>query len=104
MQDELFMQIVLDLVRNGIGSVSPNPLVGVVLVKNGVIIGQGFHERAGQNHAEINAIISCDQEISGATLYCNLEPCCHTNKQTPPCAPHLRMLPLHGCRVRFKFL
>jgi diaminohydroxyphosphoribosylaminopyrimidine deaminase/5-amino-6-(5-phosphoribosylamino)uracil reductase len=75
------------LARKGTGSVSPNPLVGAVLVKNGVKIGEGFHERFGGHHAEINAIrnaLARKKEILGSTLYVNLEPCSHHGK-TPPC-------------------
>jgi len=78
------MSLALDLAVKGIGSVNPNPLVGAVIVKNNRIIGQGFHERYGDSHAEINAINSVSEEITGSTLYVTLEPCFHTGK-TPPC-------------------
>ncbi|MBI2521435.1 MAG: bifunctional diaminohydroxyphosphoribosylaminopyrimidine deaminase/5-amino-6-(5-phosphoribosylamino)uracil reductase RibD [Bdellovibrio sp.] len=68
------------------GFTSPNPLVGAVLVKNNKIIGRGFHQGPGLPHAEVNAINSAlGTEIRDSTLYCNLEPCCHSNKRTPPC-------------------
>ena len=75
------------LALKGTGNVSPNPLVGAVLVKDGVKIGEGFHERFGGHHAEINAIqnaLAKKKEIHGSTLYVNLEPCSHHGK-TPPC-------------------
>ena len=73
--------------RKGLGHVSPNPLVGALLVKNGKIISRGYHKKYGAEHAEVNAIKNATENVAGATLYCNLEPCCHTNKQTPPCVP-----------------
>ena len=66
------------------GFVSPNPMVGAVVVRDGEILSEGYHARYGELHAERNALISLEN-TEGATLYCNLEPCCHTNKQTPPC-------------------
>lgn len=84
---ELFMRRCFELARQGTGRVSPNPLVGVVIVKNGKIIGEGFHERHGGAHAEPNAFKNATEDVAGATLYTNLEPCCHTKKITPPCAP-----------------
>jgi diaminohydroxyphosphoribosylaminopyrimidine deaminase/5-amino-6-(5-phosphoribosylamino)uracil reductase len=89
MNDSEYIRKTFELARQGAGFVSPNPLVGAVLVKNNKIIGQGFHQQYGHNHAEINAIESSTETIEGATLYCNLEPCCHTNKQTPPCAQRI---------------
>jgi diaminohydroxyphosphoribosylaminopyrimidine deaminase/5-amino-6-(5-phosphoribosylamino)uracil reductase len=77
------------LAIKGLGSTWPNPLVGAVIVKNGRIIGEGHHEKCGEAHAEINALNSCKESPEGATIYVNLEPCCHTNKRTPPCAQRL---------------
>ena len=82
--DEYYMQSALKLARKGNGYVSPNPLVGAVIVKNGRVIGQGYHQRYGGHHAEVNAIKNSREDIAGATLYVNLEPCCHEGK-TPPC-------------------
>ena len=82
--DELFMRKALELAKKGIGKVNPNPLVGAVLVKDGEIIGQGFHEKFGRNHAEVNAINSSKEDTSESILYVTLEPCCHHGK-TPPC-------------------
>lgn len=73
------------LAKKGMGLVSPNPLVGSVIVKDNIILGEGYHEVYGGPHAEPNAISSAVENLEGSTLYCNLEPCCHTNKQTPPC-------------------
>lgn len=78
-----------ELAIKGKGKVEPNPLVGSVIVKEGKIIGEGYHEIFGEAHAEVNAINNSTESVKGATLYCNLEPCCHTNKKTPPCAPFI---------------
>ena len=82
--DRAYMQRAIDLARGGEGWVHPNPLVGAVIVKEGRIIGAGYHERYGQLHAERNAIASLTEPAEGATLYVTLEPCCHHGK-TPPC-------------------
>ncbi len=79
-----FMQIAIDLAKKGIYSCKPNPRVGCVLVKNNKIIGQGFHYKAGEDHAEIKAIKDANSETKGATAYISLEPCTHEGK-TPPC-------------------
>ncbi len=84
MTDREFMLRAIELAKNGIGAVNPNPLVGAVIVKNGRIIGEGFHERYGGLHAERNAIKNLTQSAEGATIYVTLEPCCHQGKQ-PPC-------------------
>lgn len=78
------MQSCLQLARQALGKTAPNPMVGSVIVKNGQIIGRGFHPRAGQPHAEIFALQEAGTEAEGATLYVNLEPCNHYGK-TPPC-------------------
>jgi len=85
--DKKFIKRTITLAKRGAGKVSPNPLVGAVLVKNGKVIGEGYHKKYGTAHAEVNAIKNASESTAGATLYCNLEPCCHTNKQTPPCVP-----------------
>lgn len=82
---ELFMQRALDLAERGRYSVSPNPMVGCVIVRDGRVIGEGFHERAGLAHAEVVALTNCSETPAGATMYVTLEPCSHTGK-TPPCA------------------
>jgi diaminohydroxyphosphoribosylaminopyrimidine deaminase/5-amino-6-(5-phosphoribosylamino)uracil reductase len=81
-----YIKLCFELALKGKGNVAPNPLVGAVIVKNGEIISKGYHKNYGGDHAEADAIKNAEQDLSGATLYCNLEPCCHTNKQTPPCA------------------
>ena len=82
--DELFMMECIALAEKGGGYVSPNPMVGAVLVKRGKVIGRGYHKRFGDSHAEVNAIRSAKQSVRGATLYVNLEPCNYFGK-TPPC-------------------
>ncbi len=87
--DKKYMQLALRLAKKGAGSVSPNPMVGAVFVRQGKIIGKGYHKKFGGAHAEINAIADADGHIRGATLYCTLEPCSHSDKKTPPCAQRL---------------
>ena len=89
MDNESLMRKTFELALQGLGSTWPNPLVGAVIVKNNTIIGKGFHQRYGGPHAEIEALKNCTESAEGATVYVNLEPCCHTNKQTPPCAQRL---------------
>src|SRR5215471_946689 len=83
--DVQYMQQALDLARGGLGFVSPNPLVGCVIVKDGAIVGRGYHQRFGGAHAEVHALQGAGARAHGAVLYVNLEPCSHTGK-TPPCA------------------
>lgn len=82
------MKRALDLARRGRGRTSPNPLVGAVIVKAGQIIGEGYHQKAGTPHAEIHALNAAGDNARGATLYTNLEPCCHWGR-TPPCTKAL---------------
>ncbi len=82
--DERYMWLALDLASQGLGDTSPNPAVGAVLVKNGKVVGTGYHQRAGGPHAEIYALEAAGEEARNATLYVTLEPCSHTGK-TPPC-------------------
>ena len=86
-QHENYMQQCLELARKGAGSVSPNPMVGCVIVHNGQVIGQGFHEKHGQAHAEVNAINSVQHKeiLADSTIYVSLEPCAHYGL-TPPCS------------------
>lgn len=88
-QDLHFMTEALRLAAKGRGTASPNPMVGAVVVKQGQIVGQGFHLRPGFPHAEILALKQAGARARGATLYVTLEPCCHLNKRTPPCAPEV---------------
>jgi diaminohydroxyphosphoribosylaminopyrimidine deaminase/5-amino-6-(5-phosphoribosylamino)uracil reductase len=83
--DAAFMRIASALAARGLGRTSPNPVVGCVIVSpEGVIVGTGYHERAGGPHAEIRALRAAGSRSAGATLYCTLEPCCHTGR-TGPC-------------------
>ena len=84
MNDEFYMQRAIELAKRGEGFVSPNPLVGAVIVKDGKIIGEGWHERCGELHAVRNALKSCKEPTQGSTIYVTLEPCCHYGR-TPPC-------------------
>ena len=84
MEKEEYMRRALELARKGEGHTSPNPMVGCVVVKDGRIISEGYHERYGEFHAERNALTRCTEDPTGADLYVTLEPCCHYGK-TPPC-------------------
>jgi diaminohydroxyphosphoribosylaminopyrimidine deaminase/5-amino-6-(5-phosphoribosylamino)uracil reductase len=77
------------LAIKGRGAVEPNPMVGCVIVRDGKLLGEGYHEKFGGPHAEPNALAACSESPAGATAYVTLEPCCHTNKKTPPCVPRL---------------
>ena len=83
-REEKYMKSALQLARRGAGKTSPNPMVGAIIVKNGTIIGRGFHKLCGGHHAEINALNNCTTNPWGSEVYINLEPCCHYGK-TPPC-------------------
>jgi diaminohydroxyphosphoribosylaminopyrimidine deaminase / 5-amino-6-(5-phosphoribosylamino)uracil reductase len=87
-QDELFLMRAIELAEQGRGNTSPNPLVGAVLVKDGRVIGEGFHSAAGQPHAEREALAAASEDPAGATMYVSLEPCCHQGR-TPPCTDAL---------------
>lgn len=86
-QDVFYMRKAMELAEKGKGNTNPNPMVGAVVVKEGKIIGSGYHEKYGELHAERNALLDCKrrgEETKGATIYVTLEPCCHYGK-TPPC-------------------
>ncbi|WP_258286250.1 bifunctional diaminohydroxyphosphoribosylaminopyrimidine deaminase/5-amino-6-(5-phosphoribosylamino)uracil reductase RibD [Aggregatibacter actinomycetemcomitans] len=87
-QDVAFMQLALDLAKQGEFTTTPNPSVGCVLVKNGKIVGKGFHFKAGEPHAEVMALREAGENTRGATAYVTLEPCSHFGR-TPPCAKGL---------------
>ena len=87
-QDEKFMKRALALAGKGERFVSPNPMVGAVIVKGGRVIAEGYHRKFGGSHAEIDAIGRATESVKGATLYVTLEPCCHHGK-TPPCVATL---------------
>lgn len=84
MQHHQYMSLALQLAAQGRATVSPNPMVGCILVKDNQIIGEGYHRKAGEHHAEIVALKMAGENASGATAYITLEPCCHFGK-TPPC-------------------
>lgn len=84
-RDEYYMNLALTLAEKGRGSVAPNPMVGAIIVKNDRVIGEGYHEKYGQPHAEVNAFDSATENAQDATIYVTLEPCSHYGK-TPPCA------------------
>ncbi len=83
------MRRALDLARNGLGTTHPNPMVGALVVAGGEIVGEGWHEKAGGPHAEVNALAAAGEKARGATLYVTLEPCCTTGR-TPPCTDAIR--------------
>jgi diaminohydroxyphosphoribosylaminopyrimidine deaminase/5-amino-6-(5-phosphoribosylamino)uracil reductase len=85
--DEKWMRRALALAARGLGETNPNPLVGCVVVKAGRVVGEGFHARAGEPHAEAIALGKAGAQARGATLYVTLEPCVHLAKRTPPCVP-----------------
>jgi diaminohydroxyphosphoribosylaminopyrimidine deaminase/5-amino-6-(5-phosphoribosylamino)uracil reductase len=83
--DRLHLSRAIELAGRGVGAVKPNPVVGAVVARDGEVLGEGWHERFGGAHAEVNAIEACGlADLAGATLYVSLEPCCHEGK-TPPC-------------------
>jgi diaminohydroxyphosphoribosylaminopyrimidine deaminase/5-amino-6-(5-phosphoribosylamino)uracil reductase len=83
--DRLHLERAIELAGRGVGAVRPNPAVGAVIARDGEVLGEGWHERFGGAHAEVNAIEACGlADLTGATLYVSLEPCCHEGK-TPPC-------------------
>lgn len=84
MTDAEHMTLALALAEKGAGFVSPNPMVGAVVVKDGQVVGKGFHQAVGKAHAEVNALNDAGEKAVGATLYVTLEPCNHTGR-TPPC-------------------
>lgn len=85
--DELYMRMALELAERACGYTNPNPMVGAVIVKDGQVLGKGYHTRCGCLHAEREALKDCQSrgvDVKGATMYVTLEPCCHYGK-TPPC-------------------
>src|SRR5688572_16900015 len=87
--DEQIMRRAIRLAMSGRGRVEPNPMVAAVLVKGDRVIGEGCHAQYGGPHAEPTAVAAATESPAGATAYVTLEPCCHTNKKTPPCVPAL---------------
>ena len=88
MSDQVFMQQALDLAKRGRFTTSPNPNVGCVIVQDGEVVGQGWHKKAGEGHAEVNALREAGDKARGATAYVTLEPCSHHGR-TPPCCDAL---------------
>ncbi len=84
-KDIQFMKRAITLAARAKGMTSPNPMVGAVVVKNGKIIAEDYHKKAGEPHAEALAILKAAERAKGSTLYVTLEPCCHLDKRTPPC-------------------
>ena len=85
MKEEDFMRSALSLAKKGLGTTSPNPMVGALVVKGQRVLGEGYHRKAGEPHAEVIALERAGDGARGATLVVTLEPCCHTEKRTPPC-------------------
>src|SRR5437868_13219259 len=83
--DQRFMALALTLGRRGFGNAWPNPAVGAVVVKDGVVVGRGWTQPGGRPHAEVEALRRAGEAARGATLYVTLEPCSHVGKKTPPC-------------------
>ena len=82
---EQYMSLALELARRGEGRTAPNPPVGAVLVRDGEVVGEGFHPAAGEPHAEIFALRAAGEAARGADLYVTLEPCCHQGRTGPCC-------------------
>jgi diaminohydroxyphosphoribosylaminopyrimidine deaminase/5-amino-6-(5-phosphoribosylamino)uracil reductase len=89
-KDKIFMRRALRLAARAIGMTSPNPMVGAVIVKNGLVVAEDYHKKAGELHAEALAILKAGDKATGSTLYVTLEPCCHLDKRTPPCTKSIR--------------
>ena len=87
MTDNTHMRLALRLATKGLGRTGANPMVGAVLVKNGQVVGQGYHHAIGEPHAEVHALAQAGENARGSSLYVTLEPCVHENKRTPPCVP-----------------
>ena len=98
-QTKQYMYRALELAKKGTGAVNLNPLVGAVLVKDNRIIGEGYHRRCGEAHAEVNAIRSVKNEelLRESTIYVSLEPCSHYGK-TPPCCKLIIEKQIHTCQ------
>ena len=99
--EKVFMNRALHLAQQGAGLVSPNPMVGAVLVNDGRVVGEGYHLYERKKHAETYAIEQAGREAKGATLYCSLEPCCHHGR-TPPCTDSLIEAGIHRAVVATK--
>ena len=96
--DEKYMRMAIELAKRGAGAVNPNPMVGAVVVKNGKVIGEGYHKFFGGPHAEVYALENAGKEAEGATIYVTLEPCSHYGK-TPPCAKKIIDMGIKKCFI-----
>ena len=85
MSHDAYMCLALRLATKGLGRTGANPMVGAVVVKDGQVVGQGYHHAIGEPHAEVEALAQAGKKACGSSLYVTLEPCCHKNKRTPPC-------------------
>ena len=93
-----YMRMAIELAKKGAGGVNPNPMVGAVVVKNGEVIGRGYHKFFGGSHAEVYALEEAGKEAEGATIYVTLEPCSHYGK-TPPCAKKIIDMGIKKCFI-----
>ena len=96
--DEKYMRMAIELAKRGAGAVNPNPMVGAVVVKNGKVIGKGYHKFFGGPHAEVYALEDAGKEAKGAAIYVTLEPCSHYGK-TPPCAKKIIDMGIKKCFI-----
>ena len=96
--NEKYMRMAIELAKKGAGAVNPNPMVGAVVVKNGEVIGRGYHKFFGGSHAEVYALEEAGKEAEGATIYVTLEPCSHYGK-TPPCAKKIIDMGIKKCFI-----
>ena len=96
--NEKYMRMAIELAKKGAGGVNPNPMVGAVVVKNGEVIGRGYHKFFGGPHAEVYALEDAGKEAEGATIYVTLEPCSHYGK-TPPCAKKIIDMGIKKCFI-----
>ena len=96
--NEKYMRMAIELAKKGAGGVNPNPMVGAVVVKNGEVIGRGYHKFFGGPHAEVYALEEAGKEAEGATIYVTLEPCSHYGK-TPPCAKKIIDMGIKKCFI-----
>ena len=96
--DEKYMRMAIELAKRGAGAVNPNPMVGAVVVKNGKVIGEGYHKFFGGPHAEVYALEDAGKEAEGAAIYVTLEPCSHYGK-TPPCAKKIIDMGIKKCFI-----
>ena len=96
--NEKYMRMAIELAKKGVGAVNPNPMVGAVVVKNGEVIGRGYHKFFGGPHAEVYVLEEAGKEAEGATIYVTLEPCSHYGK-TPPCAKKIIDMGIKKCFI-----